>query len=108
MFSFVIEVLEIIVDDGSNPEQRYEATNLLESMQSFNFVFSLHLMRVIFVTPQNPGSLTTRQPAEYSWMSGNPTSLMKIGQSLLCKGSSTQGTKPVPTIYNDHTGSTCE
>ena len=25
------------------------------------------------------GPLTTRQPAEYSWMSGNPTPLMKIG-----------------------------
>ena len=38
------------------------------------------------------GPLTTRQPAEYSWMSGNPTPLMKIGQSLLCIGSSTQNT----------------
>ena len=53
------------------------------------------------MTPQNRGvSLTTRQPAEYSWMPGNPTPLMKIGQSLLCTGSSTQGTKPVPTINN--------
>ena len=25
------------------------------------------------------GSLTTRQPTKYSWMSGNPTPLMKIG-----------------------------
>ena len=47
MVSSVIEVLEIIVENGSNSEQRYEATNLLESMQSFNFVFSLHLMRTI-------------------------------------------------------------
>ena len=38
------------------------------------------------------GPLTTRQPAKYSWMSGNPTPLMKIRQSLLCTGSSTQGT----------------
>ena len=30
MFSSVIEVLEIIVQDGSNSEQIYEATNLLE------------------------------------------------------------------------------
>ena len=54
------------------------------------------------VTPQNRGGgggggggggpLTTRQPAEYSWMSGYPTPLTKIGQSLLCTGSSTQGT----------------
>ena len=47
MFSYVIEVLEIIVEDGSNSEQRYETTNLVESMQSFNFVFSLHFMRTI-------------------------------------------------------------
>ena len=38
------------------------------------------------------GPLITRQPAEYSWMSGNPTPLMKIEQSLLCTGSSTQNT----------------
>ena len=44
MFSAVIEVFEIIVEDDSNSE---EATNLLVSMQSFNFVFSLHLMRTI-------------------------------------------------------------
>ena len=49
----MIEVLEIIADDGSNSEKIYETTNLLESMQSFNFafnfnfVFNLYLMRVI-------------------------------------------------------------
>ena len=37
--------------------------------------------------PEDP--LTTRQLAKYLWMSGNPTPLMKIGQSLLCTGSST-------------------
>ena len=36
------------------------------------------------------GPLTTRQLAEYKWMSGYPTPLQKIGQSLLCTGSSTQ------------------
>ena len=40
MFSSVIKVFEIIMEDGSNSEQRYEETNLLESMKSFNFVFS--------------------------------------------------------------------
>ena len=42
--------------------------------------------------PKPGGPLTTRQPVEYSWMSGYPTPLTKIGQSLLCTGSSTQGT----------------
>ena len=40
--------------------------------------------------PKPGGPLTTRQPAEYEWTSGYPTSLQKIGQSLLCTGSSTQ------------------
>ena len=40
--------------------------------------------------PKLGGPLTTRQPAEYKWMSGYPTPLQKIGQSLLCTGSSTQ------------------
>ena len=42
--------------------------------------------------PKSGGLLTTRQPTECSWMSGNPTPLTKIGQSLICTGSSTQGT----------------
>ena len=38
----------------------------------------------------NPGCpLTTCQPAEYKWVSGYPTPLHKIRQSLLCTGSST-------------------
>ena len=45
MFLSIIEVLEIIVDDGMNSEQRCEASNLLDSIQSFDFVLSLHLMR---------------------------------------------------------------
>ena len=40
--------------------------------------------------PKPGGPLTTRQPAKYKWMSGYPTPLQKIGQSLLCTGSSTQ------------------
>lgn len=47
MFSSLIEVLEIIMEDISNFKQRYETTNLLELMQSFNFALSLHLMRGI-------------------------------------------------------------
>ena len=52
--------------------------------------------------------LTTRQPAEYLWMSGNPKPLTKIGQSLICTGSSTQGTNLSQQVYNDNSGSTCE
>ena len=58
--------------------------------------------------PKLGGLLIIRQLEKYSWMLGNPTQLTKIGKSLLCTGSSTQGTKPVPIINNDHTESTCE
>ncbi|KAL5546116.1 hypothetical protein UlMin_005803 [Ulmus minor] len=47
MFSSTIEVLEVIVDDGSKFEQKYETSHLLKFMQSFDFIFSLHLMRNI-------------------------------------------------------------
>ena len=42
--------------------------------------------------PKPGGPLTTRQPVEYKWMSGYPTPFQKIGQSLLCTGSSTLST----------------
>ncbi|ESR36444.1 hypothetical protein CICLE_v10030092mg, partial [Citrus x clementina] len=47
IFSAVISVLEIVIDDGPKSGQRGEAKNLLELMLSYNFVFCLHLMRNI-------------------------------------------------------------
>ncbi|XP_028064755.1 uncharacterized protein LOC114267878 [Camellia sinensis] len=47
MFLTVINVLEMISEDGSNSEQRVETNVLLDSIQSFEFVFNLHLMRTI-------------------------------------------------------------
>ncbi|XP_028126582.1 uncharacterized protein LOC114323236 [Camellia sinensis] len=47
MFSTVIDVLDMILKDGSNSEQRVEANILLDSIQSFEFVFNLHLMKMI-------------------------------------------------------------
>ncbi|KAK2644136.1 hypothetical protein Ddye_019331 [Dipteronia dyeriana] len=45
MFPSLIDVLEIIADGGSTSKQRCEANNLVELMQSFTFVFCLHLMK---------------------------------------------------------------
>ena len=56
-------------------------------------------------TPIPRGSLTTRQLSEYKWMSGYPTPLHKIGQSLFCTGSSNQIQnlyKPVPNSLIYH------
>ncbi|XP_008460471.2 uncharacterized protein LOC103499273 [Cucumis melo] len=47
MFSSVVDVLETIVDSGSNSEQKYEAQILTTSILSFDFVFNMHLMKNI-------------------------------------------------------------
>ncbi|XP_074323474.1 uncharacterized protein LOC141660388 [Apium graveolens] len=47
LYSSTIEVLEIIIDDVSSSEQRFDATNILLNMQSYGVAFTLHLMRSI-------------------------------------------------------------
>jgi len=41
----VIEVLEVVKEDRVNSEKRAEANVVLESMQSFDIVLSLHLIK---------------------------------------------------------------
>ncbi|XP_073137936.1 uncharacterized protein [Henckelia pumila] len=47
MFGSLIDVLDEIVEDGSHSDQRVEALHLVKDMQSFEFVFNLHLMKSI-------------------------------------------------------------
>ncbi|XP_058006479.1 uncharacterized protein LOC131181633 [Hevea brasiliensis] len=46
MFYAVIDVLELIMEN-SKSEQKAKASNLLDSLKSFDVAFSLHLMRNI-------------------------------------------------------------
>ncbi|KAG4108988.1 hypothetical protein GLYMA_U031215v4 [Glycine max] len=45
MYSSIIDVLEIIKEDGSNAHQRAEANGLLHLLKDFDFAFTLHLMK---------------------------------------------------------------
>jgi hypothetical protein len=45
MFSSVIDTVEDIVEDGLNSEQRADTNILIQSLQTFDFAFNLHLMR---------------------------------------------------------------
>ncbi|XP_030923416.1 uncharacterized protein LOC115950348 [Quercus lobata] len=45
MFSSVIDVVETITEDGLESNQRTEATILIGLLQTFEFVFDLHLMK---------------------------------------------------------------
>ena len=103
--------LSLIMDLISPGWTRWRPLGLTQHLQGqleFYSSFFRPFPRTYCDAPKPGGPLTTRQPAKYSWMSGNPTPLTKIGQSLLCTGSSIQGTKPVPTINNDHTGFMCK
>lgn len=45
--SSIIDVLEIVANDASNSEQRFEANSTLKFMQTFDFVLTLYLMKNI-------------------------------------------------------------
>ncbi|XP_029154547.1 uncharacterized protein [Arachis hypogaea] len=47
LFPSVVNVLEYVEEDGNNSEQRAEACHLLNVIQSFEFIFNLHLMKNI-------------------------------------------------------------
>ncbi|XP_020985415.1 uncharacterized protein LOC107475011 [Arachis duranensis] len=47
LFPSVVNVLEYVEEDGNNSEQRDEACHLLNVIQSFEFIFNLHLMQNI-------------------------------------------------------------
>ncbi|XP_062100727.1 uncharacterized protein LOC133806647 [Humulus lupulus] len=51
MFSSIIDVLEEITNDKLNSEQKYEASIMLQMVQTYDFVFSLHLvMNILGIT----------------------------------------------------------
>ena len=45
MFSSIIDVIESIIEDGLYSNQRVEANILIGLLQTFEFVFDLHLMK---------------------------------------------------------------
>ena len=47
MFSSIVKVIEIILEDGTYPESRGEGNLLLAQIQSFDFIFCLFLMRQV-------------------------------------------------------------
>ena len=49
----VIEVLEVVKEDGKNSEKRAEAKVVLDSMQSFDIVLGLHLIKNILGIPHD-------------------------------------------------------
>ncbi|PIN18235.1 Tam3-transposase (Ac family) [Handroanthus impetiginosus] len=79
MFSSVVEVLEIIEEDGMNSEQRAEAHSLLCSMQYFEFIFNLHLMRKVLGITHELSQALQRNDQDIV----NTMSLVKVSKTRL-------------------------
>ncbi|KAM6582917.1 hypothetical protein CsatB_009919 [Cannabis sativa] len=47
LFSPITDVLGTIVDDARESEQKFEASNLMGLMSTFDFIFSLHFMKAL-------------------------------------------------------------
>nr|KAJ0190115.1 hypothetical protein LSAT_V11C800445180 [Lactuca sativa] len=44
LFPSILDVLEIITEDGATPDQKCETDMLINSLETFDFIFSLHLV----------------------------------------------------------------
>ncbi|KAJ6911823.1 zinc finger MYM-type protein 1-like [Populus alba x Populus x berolinensis] len=76
MFSSVLDVLEIIREDGMNSEQRTEAIVLTGIMESFNFVFMLHCLRRILAVTNELSQALQRKDQDIE----NAMSLLKTSK----------------------------
>ena len=91
-FDMLLELLLDAFPDGAKiPKSHYVAKKMLQDFGlGYDSINACKYDCALFCDAPKPGGpLTTRQPAEYKWMLGYPKPLQKIGQSLLCTGSST-------------------
>ena len=79
MFSATIDLLEIIADEGSSSEQKFEANNLLGTIQCFDFVFTLYLMKAISGFTNDLSKVLQRRDQNIV----NVIALEKIGKQML-------------------------
>ncbi|XP_028065772.1 uncharacterized protein LOC114268755 [Camellia sinensis] len=85
MFSTVINVLKMISEDSSNSKQRVEANVLLDSIQSFEFVFNLHLMKTMLAITSELSQVLQRKDQDIvnamNLVQISKVRLQKMGQS---------------------------
>ena len=79
MFSSVIDVLDVIVEDGANSEQKGQACALLALIQSFEFAFDLHLMERLLALTNDLSQALQRKDQDII----NAIGLVKISKQRL-------------------------
>ena len=65
MFSTAVDVLEIIEEDGLS-DQEVEARSIMRSILSFEFVFTLHLMKNILGITNDLSIALPKKKSRYS------------------------------------------
>ena len=66
MFPIVVDVLEIIEEDGRS-DQKVETRSIMKSILSFEFVFTLHLIKnILGITNELSIALEKKKKSRYS------------------------------------------
>ncbi|XP_057471076.1 uncharacterized protein LOC130759880 [Actinidia eriantha] len=81
LFSSVIDVLEVVEKDGTLSEQRAEASDLLDAIQSFEFAFQLHLMKTVLGMSNELSQALQKKDQDIV----NAMSLVKVSKERLQK-----------------------
>ena len=81
LFSFVVEVLEYIQDEGSNSTKRQQAYGILKYFDTFDFVFYLQLMLFVLGLTENLSKALQRKDQDIL----NAISLVKSTKSQFQK-----------------------
>lgn len=79
MFSSMIKVLDIVDQDDSTFEQKSEVNVILDSLQSFEFIFNMHLMRIILGITNELSKTLQRKEQDIV----NAMTLVKISKEIL-------------------------
>ncbi|XP_031270536.1 uncharacterized protein LOC116128926 [Pistacia vera] len=79
MFPSVVDVLDYVVEDGSDPKQRAQASTLLKFIQSFDFIFSLHLMKTMLGITNELSNALQRKDQDIA----NAMKLVKLSKQRL-------------------------
>ena len=81
LFSSVIDVLEVIAENGTRSIHKAQATDLLDAIQCFEFTFRLHLMKMFLGITNDLSQALRRKNQDFV----NTMNLVKFSKHRLQK-----------------------
>ncbi|XP_050906241.1 uncharacterized protein LOC127119919 isoform X2 [Lathyrus oleraceus] len=86
MYSAIIDVLEIMKEDGLNVDQRAEANGLLLLFEEFDFAFTLHLMKNVLAISNELSQALQRKDQNIDDVMNLVNITKQHLQAMRCKG----------------------